>query len=355
MRVAFRAMVVALLVFAGQATGQEQKPEVRTKLEGHRGGVTAIAFSRDGKLLATGSGNGIVFLWDAKSGEQLARLNQNNGNTITGVALSADGARLAASGKGLVAQWDATDPKSPKAMRHLTTSDTARYVGVGATGDELAFAYTQQWRNDYPARVEFSPLKEESAGRRVGGPELFDPRAIACAPDADSQATAVYGIYGQKDTPAVFLFGLGDVKTITRGVPALAKDGNYHIVYSLDGKWLGVCSGKDFAVWRVPGSQIIGGEPLSVGVDVYVGAIGARDLAVTASLPVEGAKTELTFWKLGEDVKKLGTHKTELSDVRCLAFSPDGNTLAVGGYTDGVVQLWSLNGERKLIDKKDRK
>src|SRR5262245_4528351 len=89
--------IAALLLVSGSAAGQEKKFGVRAKLEGHRGGVTAVAFSRDGKLIATGAGNGIVFLWDAKTGEQLAKMNEHNGNTITGAAISPDGTRLAAS------------------------------------------------------------------------------------------------------------------------------------------------------------------------------------------------------------------------------------------------------------------
>ena len=73
-----------------------------------------------------------------------------------------------------------------------------------------------------------------------------------------------------------------------------------------------------------------------------------------AAPPAEGQKAELTFWKLNSEAKKLTTHKTDLADVRCLAFSPEGGTLAVGGYTDGVVQLWALVPEPR-IEKKDKK
>ncbi len=345
MRITFR-VAVALLIIAGPAAGQEKKPEVRAKLEGHRGGVTAVSFSRDGKLIATGSGNGIVFLWDAKTGEQLAKLNENNGNTITGVTLTPDNTRLAASSKGGVVIWDMTDTKAPKVFRNPTGMTTARYVGVGAAGDGSSVVYAPAWRNDFASKVEFHPLKTNGTGRILSGPDAFDPRAIACAPDADSHATAVYGLHGQKEIPAVFLFGLGDVKTVTRGVPPLPKEGTPQIGYSPDGKWLGVCAGQ-FVVWKVPGSQIIGGEPAATLTDVSAGAIGPKDLVVTSPISAEGAKAELTFWKLGTEAKMLATHKTELADVRCLAFSPDGNTLAVGGYTDGVVQLWALGDEKK--------
>lgn len=344
------SLVAGLALLAAPAAGQDRKPEVRAKLEGHRGGVTAVAFSRDGKFVATGSGNGVVFLWDARTGEQLARLNDHNGNTITGVALNADGTRLAAAGKGVVAVWEVTEGKAAKATA-VASSASARYVGVGVAGDGSAVVHTPAWRPDVPSRVEFYPLRNEVVGRSVAGPEFFDPRAVGCAPDADGQATAVYGVFGKKDTPGVFLFGLGDVKTVTRGVPAPSKDGPHSVGYSPEGKWLGVCSGQAFAVWKVPGSQIIGGDPLMVGKlevggDAYAGAVGLKDVAVTAPLPVEGQPAELTFWKLGADAKKLASHKTDLADVRCLAFSPDGKTLAVGGYTDGVVQLWALGAEK---------
>ena len=55
-----------------------------------------------------------MFLWDAKTGEQLAKLNNNGGNTITSVVLSPDGTFLAASSKGMVAAWDVADPKAVK-------------------------------------------------------------------------------------------------------------------------------------------------------------------------------------------------------------------------------------------------
>ena len=52
--------------------GAAGKP--RTSLEGHTGDVYSIAWSPDGKTLATGSDDRTVKLWDAATGKLLANL-----------------------------------------------------------------------------------------------------------------------------------------------------------------------------------------------------------------------------------------------------------------------------------------
>ena len=80
------------------STASEQRTHT---LRGHDGGITAIAFDRMGRLLATASRDHTARLWDVVTGQLLHDLT-GHGNAVIAVAFSPDGNTLA------TASWDRT-------------------------------------------------------------------------------------------------------------------------------------------------------------------------------------------------------------------------------------------------------
>jgi len=82
--------------------------DVRLQMPGHTGAVNALAFSGDGKLIVSGGADGVVRLWDASSGANLAIL-QAHRNPVTSVAFSADGSTIISTdNQGTTYLWRVT-------------------------------------------------------------------------------------------------------------------------------------------------------------------------------------------------------------------------------------------------------
>src|SRR5687768_9800029 len=86
-------------------------------LAGHRKPVQALAYSPDGRLLASVGDEGVIFLWDVLSGESVRTL-QAAVQTILCLAFSPDGRSLVTGGQpGILHVWDVVSGDSRQDQR----------------------------------------------------------------------------------------------------------------------------------------------------------------------------------------------------------------------------------------------
>jgi RNA polymerase sigma factor (sigma-70 family) len=115
------------------ATGRE-----RATLTGHA--VLFVAFTPGGRTLVVGSPRGPVVLWDLASARPRATLTRPAGEAVACMALAADGKSLAVGtaepGGGLVRLWDVTTGRERATLRGLP--EVPRCLALSADGKSLA-------------------------------------------------------------------------------------------------------------------------------------------------------------------------------------------------------------------------
>ena len=100
---------------------ETERSRLVIELTGHTGLVVALAYSPDGRTLASASADGTARLWDLATGKLTATLQSLEARAYC-VAFAPDGKTLAVGYgglRGLVQLWDVSPPKSAKVGHHI--------------------------------------------------------------------------------------------------------------------------------------------------------------------------------------------------------------------------------------------
>jgi WD40 repeat protein len=113
-------------------TGKTKEPE---EFKAHEKGTHCLGFSEGGRWLATGGGDGIVKLWDIESQVAVLQLGENSSNVVSQIEFSPDGERIVAAVNKSIRIWDIA---TGQLLLTLNSPETITKLAISLDGKRLA-------------------------------------------------------------------------------------------------------------------------------------------------------------------------------------------------------------------------
>ncbi len=287
-------------------------------LAAHTRWVHSIAFSPDGELLVSGSGDNTIKLWEISSAREIS-VHAAHANSVLSVAFSPDGRTLASgSGDKTIKLWE-----MPSGSQLFTLVGHTNKVYSVAFSPDGRFLASGSWDNSIKVWEVFSGREI----RALTGHAQW-VRSVAFSPDGRTLAAG-------SDDKTITLWEVSNgrkLRTLTGHTSWVLS-----VAFSSDGRTLASGSSDNTArLWKISSGREI--RALNGHTQRLASVAFSPNGFALASGSLDNT---IKLWEVSSG-RELCTLTGHTDSVFSVAFSPDGRMLA-SGSNDNTIKLWDVS------------